>query len=68
MKTGAGADGTVAETELKKELAIVNSNCTSIVHLAKYVVQHMTAEDSGRIWCVCGEGIDLSLAKSIRYM
>jgi short-subunit dehydrogenase len=83
INAGVGVGGLFAETELEKELAIVNLNCTGTVHLAKYVVQHMTATNSGRILftaSIAGEMVaprkavyaatkafDLSLAHSIRY-
>ena len=71
INAGVGVGGLFAETELEKELEMVNLNCTGTVHLAKYVVQHMTAKNSGRILftasiagemvaprngqCVCGD-------------
>jgi short-subunit dehydrogenase len=83
INAGVGVDGLFAETELEKEFAMVNLNCTGTVHLAKYVVQHMTATNSGRILftaSIAGEMVaprdavyaatkafDLSLAHSIRH-
>jgi short-subunit dehydrogenase len=83
INAGVGVGGLFAETELEKELEMVNLNCTGTVHLAKYVVQHMTAKNSGRILftaSIAGEMVapreavyaatkafDLSLAHSIRY-
>ena len=83
LNAGVGVGGLFAETDLDKELAMVNLNCVGTVHLAKYVVQHMTAKNSGRILftaSIAGEMVapreavyaatkafDLSLAHSIRY-
>jgi uncharacterized protein len=83
INAGVGVGGLFAETPLDKELESVNLNCTGVVHLAKYVVQHMTAKNSGRILftaSIAGEMVaprqavyaatkafDLSLAHSIRY-
>jgi short-subunit dehydrogenase len=83
INAGVGVGGLFAETELDEELAMVNLNCAGTVHLAKYVVQHMTAKNSGRILftaSIAGEMVApreavyaatkafvLSLAHSIRY-
>lgn len=83
INAGVGVGGLFAETPLEKELEMVNLNCTGVVHLAKFVVQHMTAKNSGRILftaSIAGEMVapreavyaamkafDLSLAHSIRY-
>jgi uncharacterized protein len=83
INAGVGVGGLFAETDLDKELAMVNLNCVGTVHLAKFVVQHMTAKNSGRILftaSIAGEMVapreavyaatkafDLSLAHSIRY-
>jgi uncharacterized protein len=83
LNAGVGVGGLFAETDLDKELAMVNLNCVGIVHLAKYMVQHMAAKNSGRILftaSIAGEMVapreavyaatkafDLSLAHSIRY-
>jgi len=83
INAGVGVGGVFAETDLDKELAMVNLNCVGTVHLAKFVVQHMTAKNSGRILftaSIAGEMVapreavyaatkafDLSLAHSIRY-
>jgi short-subunit dehydrogenase len=83
INAGIGVGGLFAETDLEEELKSVNLNCTGTVHLAKYVVQHMTAKNSGRILftaSIAGEMVaprqavyaatkafDLSLAHSIRY-
>ena len=83
LNAGVGAGGLFAETSLDLELESVNLNCRGVVHLAKYVVQHMTKKNSGRILftaSIAGEMVaprqavyaatkafDLSLAQSIRY-
>ena len=83
INAGIGVGGLFAETDLQEELKSVNLNCTGTVHLAKHVVQHMTARNSGRILftaSIAGEMVaprqavyaatkafDLSLAHSIRY-
>jgi short-subunit dehydrogenase len=83
INAGVGVGGLFAETPLQEELQSVNLNCTGVVHLAKYVVQHMTAKNSGRILftaSIAGEMVaprqavyaatkafDLSLAHSIGY-
>lgn len=83
INAGIGVGGLFSETPLEEELQSVNLNCTGVVHLAKYVVRHMTAKNSGRILftaSIAGEMVaprqavyaatkafDLSLAHSIRY-
>lgn len=83
INAGVGVGGLFSETSLDKELESVNLNCTGVVHLAKHVVQHMTAKNSGRILftaSIAGEMVapreavyaatkafDLSLAHSLRY-
>ena len=50
LNAGIGAGGEFArETELRKELRLVDLNVRSTVHLCKLVVQEMVARDSGRI-------------------
>ncbi len=50
LNAGIGAGGAFAtDTELERELEIVDLNVRSTVHLAKYVVQDMVARDEGRI-------------------
>ncbi|MFL5844547.1 MAG: SDR family NAD(P)-dependent oxidoreductase [Solirubrobacteraceae bacterium] len=49
LNAGVGRGGPFAETPLEDELAIVDLNVRSTVHLAKHVVQHMVANDEGRI-------------------
>lgn len=49
INAGVGLGGLFKETDLDEELNMVNLNCASTVHLAKYVVQHMTERNEGRI-------------------
>jgi uncharacterized protein len=49
LNAGVGIGGRFAETELDRELEIVDLNCRSTVHLAKHVVQDMVARGEGRI-------------------
>jgi short-subunit dehydrogenase len=50
LNAGIGAGGAFAtDTSLEDELRIVDLNCRSTVHLAKYVVQDMISRDAGRI-------------------
>jgi short-subunit dehydrogenase len=50
LNAGIGAGGAFAtHTDLAQELAIVDLNCRSTVHLAKLVVREMVARDAGRI-------------------
>jgi uncharacterized protein len=83
INAGVGVGGLFAETDLDAELNMVNLNCTGTVQLAKYVVQHMTARNSGRILftaSIAGEMVApreavyaatkafvLSFAHSVRY-
>ena len=78
-----GLGGLFWETDLEKELNMVNLNCASTVHLAKYVVRHMVARSAGRILftsSIAGEMVapreavyaatkafSLSFAHSLRY-
>jgi short-subunit dehydrogenase len=41
--------GLFRDTDLDEELNMVNLNCASTVHLAKYLVQQMTERNEGRI-------------------
>src|ERR1700683_518692 len=82
INAGVGVGGLFAETDLDEELNMVNLNCAGTVQLAKYVVQHMTSRNRGRILftaSIAGEMVapreavyaatkafDLSLAHSIR--
>jgi uncharacterized protein len=83
INAGVGVGGKFAETDLATELKMVELNCVGVVHLAKYVVQHMVALNSGRILItssIAGEMVapreavyaatkafDLSFAQSLRY-
>ncbi|MBV9818405.1 MAG: SDR family NAD(P)-dependent oxidoreductase [Solirubrobacterales bacterium] len=50
LNAGIGAGGAFAtDTELDKELALVDLNVRSTVHLAKYVVADMVGRGSGRV-------------------
>ena len=49
INAGIGLGGLFQDTDLDEELRMVNLNCASTVHLAKYAVQHMTQRGSGRI-------------------
>lgn len=46
---GVGVDGRFHETELQRELKMIQLNCTSVVHLTKRVVQGMVERGRGRI-------------------
>lgn len=83
INAGVGVGGLFTETNLDEELNMVALNCAGTVQLAKYVVQHMTSRNRGRILftaSIAGEMVapreavyaatkafDLSLAHSIRY-
>jgi len=83
INAGVGLGGLFWETDLEKELNMVNLNCTSTVHLAKYVVRHMLERNAGRILftsSIAGEMVapreavyaatkafDLSFAQSLHY-
>jgi short-subunit dehydrogenase len=49
LNAGVGRGGPFAENPLEDELAIIDLNVRSTVHLAKHVVQHMVANGRGRI-------------------
>jgi short-subunit dehydrogenase len=50
LNAGIGAGGAFAtDTDLNKELRLIDLNVRSTVHLAKHVVQDMVARDEGRI-------------------
>jgi len=82
INAGVGVGGLFAETDLDKEINLVRLNVESVVHLSKYVVQHMVARKQGRILItssIAGEMVapreavyaaskafDLSFAKSLR--
>jgi short-subunit dehydrogenase len=83
INAGVGLGGLFWETDLNTEINMVNLNCTSTVHLAKYVVRQMVARNAGRILftaSIAGEMVapreavyaatkafDLSFAQSLRY-
>lgn len=83
INAGVGVGGLFAETDLNAELNMVNLNCASTVHLAKYVVQQMVGRRVGRILftsSIAGEMVapreavyaaskafGLSFAHSLRY-
>ena len=49
LNAGIGMGGDFRETDLEQELRIVDLNCRSVVHLAKYVVRDMAARGQGRL-------------------
>lgn len=49
INAGVGVGGLFKDTDLDEELNMVNLNCASTVHLAKYAVEHMTERGEGRI-------------------
>jgi short-subunit dehydrogenase len=49
INAGVGVGGLFWETELEKELSMVDLNCAGTVQLAKYVVTHMVPLNAGRI-------------------
>ena len=49
LNAGVGSGGAFKDTPLEKELALVDLNVRSTVHLAKHVVQDMAARAEGRI-------------------
>jgi short-subunit dehydrogenase len=83
INAGVGVGGLFWESDLEAELNMVNLNCTSTVHLAKYVVRQMQARNAGRILftsSIAGEMVapreavyaatkafGLSFAHSLRY-
>jgi len=83
INAGVGLGGHFWETDLEKELNMVNLNCTSTIHLAKYVVRQMLGQKEGRILftsSIAGEMVApreavyaatkafvLSLSHSLRY-
>lgn len=83
LNAGIGVGGQFAETDLQKEINIVRLNCESTVHIAKYAVQTMLKQGSGKILItssIAGEMVapreavyaaskafDLSFGKSLRY-
>ncbi len=49
INAGVGVSGRFVETDLGKELNMVDLNVTSTLHLAKFIVKEMVARGSGRI-------------------
>lgn len=49
LNAGVGRGGAFLDTDLADELEIIDLNVRSTVHLAKRVVRHMAARDTGRI-------------------
>ena len=83
INAGVGVGGLFAETDLEKEINLVRLNVESTVHIAKYAVQKMVRQGSGRILITssiaaemvapkeavyaASKAFDLSFAKSLRY-
>ena len=83
INAGVGVGGLFAETDLEKELNLIRLNCESTVTVAKFAVQKMVAQGSGRILITssiaaemvapkeavyaASKAFDLSFAKSLRY-
>lgn len=49
INAGVGVGGAFADTALDDELAMIDLNIKSVVHLAKHVLKDMVARDSGKI-------------------
>ena len=49
LNAGVGVSGRFVETDLKEEMDMVRLNVMSVLHLAKWSVQHMVQRGSGRI-------------------
>src|SRR4051812_6511737 len=49
INAGVGVGGPFAENDLEDEMNLIDLNVTSVVHLAKHVVQDMVARNDGRI-------------------
>jgi len=49
LNAGIGEGGLFHETDLEKELQLIELNCTCTVQFAKYVVRDMVARNQGRI-------------------
>ncbi len=49
INAGVGVGGDFRETDLDKEINLINLNVVSTVHLAKHIVKDMTARGSGKI-------------------
>jgi short-subunit dehydrogenase len=49
LNAGIGSGGAFVETDLERELRLVDLNVRSVVHLAKLVVPEMAERDEGRV-------------------
>jgi short-subunit dehydrogenase len=49
INAGVGLGGRFVETDLKRELSMIDLNCRGAVQLAKHLAQSMVAKGSGRI-------------------
>lgn len=49
INAGVGVGGDFRETDLDKEVEMINLNCVSTVHLAKHMARDMAARGSGRM-------------------
>ncbi len=49
LNAGVGLGGPFVETDIEKELNIIELNITSVVHLAKHVLKDMHARNEGKI-------------------
>jgi short-subunit dehydrogenase len=49
LNAGVGVGGAFMDTDLDAELDLIELNCVSTVHLAKYVVRDMVARGEGRV-------------------
>ena len=49
INAGVGVGGPFVETDLAAELALINLNVVSVVHLAKHVLKDMVARGEGRV-------------------
>jgi short-subunit dehydrogenase len=83
LNAGVGVGGLFWQTDLEAELNMIRLNCLGMVHLAKYIVQHMVERAAGRILITSSiagemvaprEAVDgatkafgLSFAHSLRY-
>jgi uncharacterized protein len=83
LNAGVGVGGSFWQTDLERELNMVELNCVGTVQLAKYVVRHMLPLNAGRILftsSIAGEMVApreavyaatkafvLSFAQSVRY-
>lgn len=49
LNAGVGVGGLFHETDLDEELNMIHLNCSGTVQLAKYLLQHMLQQKSGKI-------------------